>query len=207
MGRTKLNPADRRAAIRARQVALFKAICSIVREERQPPTMLMLKARTGYGKCIVIADLAVLIRRGTVKRITNLYGKGSPGYSWVPTSRRLAHGIGFCSTEGCDADPELVVAGHALCAQCSRGPVDAAHGGGQFRSEEDEDRTGREMVASNYNASCYAGGWEPADGEKEPRAVPFPRMGTSLYKRKVPARIPGLSLPTMTPSEVEAEFG
>ncbi|MDD5542840.1 MAG: hypothetical protein PHX83_06665 [Acidobacteriia bacterium] len=203
MGGAKLNPADRRAAIRARQVALFKAICAIVREERQPPTMLMLKARTGYGKCIVIADLAVLIRRGTVKRITNLYGKGSPGYSWVPTSRRLAHGIGFCSTEGCDADPELVVAGHALCAQCSRGPVDAARGGGQFRSEADEDRTGREMVASGYSASCYAGGWEPSDGEKEPRAPTLPR---SKYPRSKPG-IPGLSLPTMAPSEVEAEFG
>lgn len=193
--------------LRARRAALFEALCSIVREECQPPTMTALKSRTGTGKNTLLADLAILIQNGMVKRISNLYSKGTTGYSWVPTSRHLAHGIGFCSSDGCDADPVLVVAGHALCSQCSHGPVDREHGGGQFRSDVDEDRTAREMVASGYNAACYAGGWEPSDGEKETRAVAIPRMKSALYPRKCSARIPGLSLPTMTPSEVEVEFG
>lgn len=83
---------------------------------------------------------------------------------YVPSNPMLARGIGVCATPGCGTPPALIVAGHALCRDCARGPVDRERGGGQFRDPRAEANTATILAGERLSSVGCSGGWEPADG-------------------------------------------
>ena len=160
----------------------------------------------------ILDGIAALLEERRIKRVAAwMDDAGSairPRYVYLPADRRLAHGVGFCATPGCDHDPELVVAGKNLCRACARGPVDSAHGGGQFREERVEDAAAFNLVAGAYDASRASGGWEPADGGER---IPHPRRPGYTMKTTQRGARRGMSAPepapALTPTDIEAEFG
>jgi hypothetical protein len=153
---------------RGREAAVCAAIYMTISMERRAATFADLRAIVDGTQREISAALAALRAARKVKRVIT-WGADTgpeehPRYVYVPADRRLARGIGFCATAGCDRDPQVVVAGHALCRACARGPVDPRRGGGQFRSEGAEARTQLDMTAQARGAPCASGGWEPDDG-------------------------------------------
>lgn len=194
---------------RMRRSILFATVFQIVEAERRPARLIDLRMRTGLGRGTILAEVTCLILSRRIKRVATWDHSAGPTdrprYVYVPADRQLAHGIGFCSTLGCLNDPEMVVNGHPLCRVCSRGPVDAVHGGGQFRTEAAENFAMLMAVAQGRDATQAAGGWEPADGGEK---VLAPQRGPTCYTTTVPRRTNhGRSLPTRVPTDLEAEFG
>lgn len=112
-----------------------------------------------------MVEIKELLKAGRIRRLAVKVSDTTRRYSYVPASKMLAGGVGFCTTEGCDGVPQLVVAGHKLCAQCARGPVDEKRGGGMFRTEAEEDKTMVEKAAQPGEHSQASGEWIPLHGE------------------------------------------
>lgn len=112
-----------------------------------------------------MAELKELLKAGRIRRLAVKVSDTTSRFTYVPASRLLANGVGFCSTDGCDNEPQMVVAGHRLCAQCARGPVDKKRGGGMFRTEADENRAMLVARSQASDASQSSGGWIPLHGE------------------------------------------
>ena len=148
-----------------RQALLFATIYQIVSAERRPATFKDLHQRTGHYRATLVSELKELLKSKRIKKITVKVSDTNFRFSYVPADRKLAGGVGYCSTAGCDNDPQVIVAGCPLCAQCARGPVDPVRGGGMFANEREEDRTMMLAKAQTPSASQSSGGWEPAHGE------------------------------------------
>lgn len=150
-----------------RQSIIFATIYQIASAERRPATLRDLKERTGHYRNVLTAELRTLVRTGRIRKYTMSVSESNLRYYYVPADPRLANGVGTCDTEGCTNEPEVEVAGHALCRQCSRGHVSRTKGGGEYKDDRDELRSLLEQVAEGYDGSQASGGWEPSDGDKD----------------------------------------
>ncbi len=153
---------------RGRSVAVYAAVVAVVVAEHRPATAADVRDIIDVGRTTLDATLRALVAVGRLRRLRtwshDAGPRDRPRHVYVPADPLLAGGVGRCSTEGCGADPELVVAGHALCRRCARGPIDPVRGGGQFREDTVEAVAIFHLVAGHRSSVDSAGGWEPTDG-------------------------------------------